>query len=388
MFHLNKKYFYLCTTSGCNSTSSSPTGNPPSQSKGHGNPYARPLSAKDIVSDLQNQQKIKKTPSGTQMQSAPNGMFQNGAGTPMFGFPMNAFMRPQSALRKETKTKVTEGSKVGTREAFTNKPGQTKTTPRKSIPPTKLEREQDLSETSNMTKDLLGNQTKKSFGPAKVESSPGMLGSKQELQSNGNISSQSKVAVASQTQNSSVAKVNGIKTVANNNSNNTKTIAYAKPVSSLPRPGSAAPSRTSPEAQAKVRNLNYTPTKPYHEVSDPSDSSKPPVSSNTRTLQTTETAITVKTDVLPKGTTYMAPTNMLTEQKVYGANPLNGLTKPGSIASGTMYYRKESKLDVMIHEQRPPAVGAPSKPPRGAEKMSNNANEYDEADDESEVPSG
>ncbi|KAH3718048.1 hypothetical protein DPMN_060846 [Dreissena polymorpha] len=58
-----------------------------------------------------------------------------------------------------------------------------------------------------------------------------------------------------------------------------------------------------------------------------------------------------------------------------------------------MYYSKKSKADIMIHEQRPPAIGAPSKPLRGAEKGSAinfmSGSELDEAgDDESEIPSG
>ena len=385
-----------CVISGCTTTSSSPTGNhgnPAHAAKGHSNPYARPLSAKDIVSDLQNQQRIKKTSSATQMQSAPNGMFnQPGAGTPMFGFPMNAFMRPQSALRKEPFSK-NENPKGNPKEAFSNKTGQAKANLRKFIPPTKLEREQDLSEIANGS-DITGGQiVKKSFGPAKTETYSASV--KVDMQSDAYTSSQSQVTVSSQTQKTSVDKINaqalnGIKHIADNSANNAKTIAYAKPVSSLPRPGSATNgSRTSPE----VRNLNYTPTKPYHEVSNPTTDTQLTISATTKTGQTTETAISVISEVPMKGTTYRAPTNMIPEQKYSTTSHMNGHAKPVTSTAGTAYYRKESKADVMLHEQRPPAVGAPAKPLRGAEKHSNSnltsGCEYDEAaDDESEVPSG
>lgn len=383
---LEKSFFFL---KGNHSSSSSPTGNSPT--KGHSNPYARPLSAKDIVSDLQNQQKIKKSQSGT--QQAPNGVYsKSGSGTPMFGFPMNAFMRPQSALRKDS-VKTGENNKTVTKEAFT-KNGITKTTPRKHIPPTRLEREQDLSETVLLQTDINANQTKKVFGPSQQDVNPEVNG-KIDKQTNGNTSSQSKTTVGSQTQNSAVAKANGafpngvkLSSASDNNGNN-KTLAFAKPVSSLPRPGSAVASRQNSESPSKVRNLNYTPTKPYHEVSNPSGATNQTVSATTKTQLTSETTVTVKADP-PKGTTYIAPSNIPLEPKYPSSNHSNNTSKQMNGTSSTTYYRKESKADVMIHEQRPPAVGAPAKPLKGAEKNScSNLTELDEAaDDESEVPSG
>ncbi|KAH3717503.1 hypothetical protein DPMN_060293 [Dreissena polymorpha] len=175
--------------------------------------------------------------------------------------------------------------------------------------------------------------------------------------------------------------------------NSSKAVAYAKPVSSLPRPGSAVKSGT-PDSQMPVRNLNYTPTKPYHEVTNP----KSVISATTKTQQTSETIITVKAEP-PKGVTYMAPSvinkpnkaNKAALSQSSGSN--SSKLSSDSSSSGTMYYRKKSKADIMIHEQRPPAIGAPSKPLRGAEKGSatnfTSGSELDEAaDDESEIPSG
>ncbi|KAL4222570.1 Tubulin polyglutamylase ttll4 [Mactra antiquata] len=371
--------------------------------KGHSNPYARPLSAKDIVNDLQQQQKVKKTPSSTQTQMGTSSMYNGGgSGTPMFGFPMNAFMRPQSALRKENSTQNTKTTSDN-RNNLSSNPSSNgngpKPMPRKTVqppPPTKLEREQDLSQTGLVNS---GNPpAKNQFGPANKTSASTVI-SKQSSNTATNVSSPStKVAAASQTASSSIAKLNdtnGIKKTNSEVSNGqNKTIAYAKPVSSLPRPGSAASSiSVTPEAQ-KVRNPSYTPTKPYHEVSSSSNlSTKPPISAVTKTQQTAETVITVKDDI-PKGTTYMAPSNISkANEPKYSSGSQSSSKHSSASSSGTLYYRKESKADMMIHEQRPPAVGAPSKPLKGAEKGSRtnltSGSEPDEgADDESEVPSG
>lgn len=209
--------FDVVSGTGCHS--------PVPTSKGHSNPYARPLSAKDIVSDLQNQQKIKKTNSSTHTQQGPSSMFTGGgSGTPMFGFPVNAFMRPQSALRKENSAQSTKSmsdsknsinSQNSSAKTSANNEGSyykagSKTTPRKAIPPTKLEREPDLSQTG-LPNNYSGNQSvKHQFGPAKTGSSVISDKPKQstDLVSAANSSSSpSKVAAASQTSNSAIAKM-------------------------------------------------------------------------------------------------------------------------------------------------------------------------------------
>lgn len=390
-----------------------------SSSKGHSNPYARPLSAKDIVSDLQNQQKIKKTPSSTQVQPGPSTMFSGGgSGTPLFGFPMNAFMRPQSALRKENSAQNTKSTsenkasivnsqqsnaKPGTSEGSSHK-AASKITPRKAIAPTKLERETDLSQTG-LPHSSAGNQTAKNqFGPAKPVPSAILEKTKQSTASAANYSSPSKVTASSQTPNSATAgmidpsNTDNMKIITYSEAgNNTKAkpVVYARPVSSLSRPNSAASSSTSntPDSQTKVRNPSYTPTKPYHEVNNSlNTTSKPPISVVTKIQQTTETVITVKADP-PKGTNYMAPSNINKINEARHSSSSSGSSKESNVSSGTMYYRKQSKADIKLHEQRPAAVGAPSKPPRGAEKGSRtnrtSGSEFDEAaDDESEIPSG
>lgn len=82
---------------------------PPSQAKNHANPYTRPLSAKDIVSDLQQQQKTakKSTSSTSQIAPAPGLLTRNEA---PISFPVNAFLRPQSAIKKNAVAPTTTGN--------------------------------------------------------------------------------------------------------------------------------------------------------------------------------------------------------------------------------------------------------------------------------------
>ncbi|XP_052248620.1 tubulin monoglutamylase TTLL4-like isoform X7 [Dreissena polymorpha] len=396
------------TGTNVSSTSSGNAAPKSATTKGHSNPYARPLSAKDIASDLQSQQqKIKKTNSVSQMQSGPNAMFNIGPeGTPVFGYPMNAFMRPQSALRKETPAQTSGAKSTTTKktseETTASKTGATKSTatasPRKEIPPTKLERETDLS-LNGQSNNKENSGPKNQFGPAS-KAIPASSSSQLLNQSvNSPSSSPVKVSAASQTQNSTLAKnvdssLSSIPlTQEVGSENSSKAVAYAKPVSSLPRPGSAVKS-VMPDSQMPVRNLNYTPTKPYHEVANP----KPVISATTKTQQTSETIITVKAEP-PKGITYMAPSVINKPNKANKAalsqssDSSSSKLSSDSSSSGTMYYSKKSKADIMIHEQRPPAIGAPSKLLRGAEKGSatnfTSGSELDEAaDDESEIPSG
>jgi len=384
--------------------------------KGSSNPYARPVSAKDIVSDLQNQQKIKKTPSASQMPSSASQYNSGSPGTPMFGFPVNAFMRPQSAFKKvesptppknqNSPTKVTTAASSPVKTSV-----GPKSSPRKTVPPTRLEREPDLSLVQKHEYSVQnGNQSniRNQFGPAS-KTSPVNKAVEQGTGENV-VSSPTKVAASSQTLKSEVAKQseahsNGISKTTSCESSPSKAVGYAKPVSSLPRPGSAVSTRSAtPDSGSQVRNLNYTPTRPYHEVSNPSptnasNASKPPISATTKTQQTSETSITVKTEP-PKGTTYMAPSNISKTQTDVKSGIGSGVSnassssssKQSSILSGTTYYRKESKGDIMIHEQRPQAIGAPSLPPKLPEKGLTNQTSGSELgdgeDDESEIPSG
>ena len=425
-------------------------------SKGHSNPYARPLSAKDIVNDLQNQ-KMRKSPSA-HVNPSNNFMIQGGTGTPMFGFQMNSFMRPQSALKKDPPSSppkpdtknhnfssngTAKPSDQGSRRAISEEEDRTQSTKaqnstrKQGLPPTKLEREKDLSETLFETgAKTVGQVTKNIFGPAKsalnVAKEPEKPGSNMATRastgsSGSSFVSNTKVTTACQTPNSAVSKMHeasnaAIKKVVSKSSDTnpimpSKSVIYAKPVSSLPRPGSAAapsgPKPLTPESPAKVRNLNYTPTKPYSEVMDPTPNpsstavtGKPPVSNSTKIQQTAETAISVKQDTVKHGTTYMAPNNIDkhkddkhrdTKTHTAGSSSSSASSKESITNSGTHFYRKESRTELMIHEQRPPAVGAPAKQTKLPEKGSRttltsgmSGSEIDDLDDESEpgIPSG
>ena len=340
-----------------------------SPSKGHSNPYARPLSAKDIVNDIQNQ-KIRKTPSQIQNASGGPNNPNGNSGTPMFGFQMNAFMRPQSAVKKDStssqqksRTKETKNRDEKNGKADAGKAVNTK----RAIPPTKLEREVDLSETLGSSNSSTVLTLKKNqFGPAKHNNS---LSHSSSDSSVGSGSDPSRVSSSSQTT-AEVKSVSKVLSQTTDTSTNTtsRTLMFAKPVSSLPRPGSQAPRSNSstPDSVHKVRNLNYTPTKPYSEVMDPTPpvtsstvvSGKPPISATTKTIQTTETSVS-------KGTTYIAPSNI---GRAYDKHNSNGSLRTSGSNSSTVYYSKESKEEMVIHEQRPPVVGAVAQLGKGVEK--------------------
>lgn len=331
-----------------------------SQPKGHSNPYARPLSAKDIVNDIQNQ-KVRKTASNIGgISTAANG----NSGTPMFGFQMNAFMRPQSAVKKDSTSPQQKVSpKPGdVRENKADSQSETSkaVTTKRAIPPTKLEREVDLSESlgSNSSTSVI-NLKRNQFGPSKRDTSSVTQTSGSSIVGS---SDPSRINTSSHsTEVKPDAKVVTQTTDAGTSTTVSKTVMYAKPVSSLPRPGSQAPRSNSstPDSLNKVRNLNYTPTKPYSEVMDPTPvTGKPPISATTKTVQTTETA-------LNKGTTYMAPSNI---GKSYDKQNSNNSVKSSGSNLSTIFYRKGSKEEIVLHEQRPPVVGAAAQPGKGMEK--------------------
>ena len=371
-----------------------------SPSKGHTNPYARPLSAKDIVNELQNQ-KARKTPTISPMVQTNSGTVDGNSGTPMFGFQMNAFMRPQSAIKKDhtaSHSKATAKSTNKSGDTKDNKSSEGKSeqakTVRRAVPPTRLERgEADLSETLGSTTNSSGSSVKRNqFGPSKRDSSAVTQSSTGSSSSSSVFPS--KVTSSSQTEGQPVAKTVSVSRTAGSSTDTStaQTTVYAKPVSSLPRPGSQAPGSkpSTPEPQSKVRNLNYTPTKPYSEVMDPSPVSsttttvtgKPPVSATTKTIQTTETSVT------KHGVTYVAPSNI---GKAY--DKLNSNMSTRTTGASTVYYSKKSKGEVVLHEQRPPVVGAASQPGKGMEKnvsATTLGSDMEEEDEESEngTPSG
>ncbi|KAK3588044.1 hypothetical protein CHS0354_012090 [Potamilus streckersoni] len=393
-----------------------------SASRGHTNPYARPLSAKDIVNDLQNL-RTKKTPVEPSISSHGS---SNPSGTPMFGFQMNSFMRPQSALKREahiTKSGLNASRSNGFVNMNQNKEDESseekksigdvvnQSSPNKtysalSQKSSKASQEDDSNAIASQNKDnrdiskggksLVSKGTHINTNVVKAdvaahnitktisENSEEQNGSKGDTitSSQGkvnNVSLSKTVANnASQTAHSSLAKTVTSKSETNVASG--KPMTYTKPVSSIPRPGSAALSSvikpSTPESLAKVRNLNYTPTKPYSEVMNPSATqnvliSPTPtvVSVTTKTQQTTATATCLFMD--------------------------NQLGTTNKSVQGTMYYRKGTKAEKVVAEQRPAAVGAPSNPGRMQEKgaiasVSTMEDVEDVEDEESEpgIPSG
>ncbi|KAL3831787.1 hypothetical protein ACJMK2_023491 [Sinanodonta woodiana] len=387
-------------------------------SRGHADPYARPLSAKDIVNDLQNL-KTKKTPVDPSISSLA---YSNHSGTTMFGFHMNSFMRPQSALKRDahiTKSGIHASRSNGSINMnqnkdqsseeknsigdTTNQSSSNKTYNALSQKSSKAAQEGDLNvSVTSQNKDnrdiskgkksassLVSNAVKADVSAHNVaktvpENSEEQNGSKVDTitssqgRVNNGVSLDKAVANnASQTSHSTLAR-----TVTSKSETNVaigKPMISMKPVSSIPRPGSAALSSvirpSTPESLAKVRNLNYTPTKPYNEVMNPSGtqnmliSPTPTVVSVTKIQQTTVTATSLFMD------DQVSVTNLSSQ--------------------GTMYYRKGIKAEKVIAEQRPAAVGAPSNPGRMLEKgaiasVTTMEDVEDAEDEESEpgIPSG
>lgn len=158
------------------------------------------------------------------------------------------------------------------------------------------------------------------------------------------------------------------------------TIKHSSSSSSLPKPGMSSNSSsnsTAKESPSKIRNMNYTPTKPYEEVKDPQSNS----TSTSKTAKeeekkskhqpaTLETPISEKKP--PKPDTWA--THL--KQTSLSSSPVAG--------NGTSYYRKESKSEIMLHEQRPPVQGAPAKIKKILDKVDVGKTEDDGEEDEEE----
>lgn len=357
---------------GQNYVSPNNIGKPTPLPKNSSNPYARPLSAKDIVNDIQHQQaqKIKKT-----ISSSPINPGQSNS-----PFPVNSFMRPQSAIKKEAP--ITKEILTRANENRELSVGQKISQPQ---PPSSVP----------------GGESSKTV--QKIVSANLSTGQITTIETNGATVIQK---VSPPANFSSSSQINSVITKVVENPKiipNSQTKNMIRQVSSIPKPGSASASTSSgshssktstPELPSKVRNLNYTPTKPYSEVMTPpnedSDESLPcrPQSGagGNRPLQTTATAVTSTADI-----------------KV-GKSALNGGTqKPSSSESDsrnnnngsvtTMFYRKKSISGEMVHEQRPPAVGSPSKKGHGLEKVDRIEGEedddgYEDEDDNEELGPG
>lgn len=161
-----------------------------------------------------------------------------------------------------------------------------------------------------------------------------------------------------------------------NPSSKPATIKHSSSSSSLPKPGmsSNSPSNgTAKESPSKIRNMNYTPTKPYEEVKDPQSNSKTAKEEEKKSKHqpaTLETPISEKKP--PKPDTWA--THL--KQTSLSSSPVAG--------NSTSYYRKESKSEIMLHEQRPPVLGAPAKNKKILDKVDVGKTEDDGEEDEEE----
>lgn len=341
---------------GQNFVSPNNIGKPTPPPKNNSNPYARPLSAKDIVNDIQHQQaqKIKKTKSSTPINT--------GQSNPPF--PVNSFMRPQSAIKKEAP--ITKEILVRANENREQTVGQ-----KLSQPPTSTH----VENTKPVQKIVSANLSTGQITTIETNGATVI----QKVSPPANFSSSSQI-------NSVITKVvENPKVIPNSQTKN-----MIRQVSSIPKPGSASTSTASgstgtgsktstPELPSKVRNLNYTPTKPYSEVMTPPNDeeslpSRPQSSaSSNRPQQTTATALISAADLKSMKTSSNGGSGNqnLTESDLKNNN--NGVT--------TMFYRKKSISGEMVHEQRPPTVGSPSKKGQGSEKVSRVTGEEDDDDD-------
>ncbi|XP_046371170.2 tubulin monoglutamylase TTLL4-like [Haliotis rufescens] len=294
------------------------------QAKPNGNPYARPVSAKEVAEDILGHT-VKKNPSTSSVSSisnASNGVLQ-----------LNSFMRPQSAAMKE---KFDQATKKAT-SARKNKQ--------------KLEK----TAATEIFHDLNRNEVHLENG----------YDLKSGLQ-NGHDKLLKKPPVGKQ-------DVRGHKS------------GHATEIK-------------------KVRNLNYTPTRPYSEVSDtdsdsPKDSDNKPssrsviishakASSPTRSVPPQTVPVALKPTLSNKHSSrspqsLTATTTMNSDMSTLGS--ANGRKMPvTNTVTGTVYYKKGSKAEEIIHEQRPKADGAPAVPKKITEKDAEEEDGEDEYEDEGE----
>ncbi|XP_078320455.1 uncharacterized protein LOC111112129 isoform X2 [Crassostrea virginica] len=375
--------------------------------KPHSNPYNRPLSAKDIVSDLlnQNHQKMVKTFGSSPGSGAPStssvlgsaSSASSGSSSGGSAFPVNSFMRPPSAVRKDTKAIV-----------------QKEVLPPKEIGG--LQREAHIFQkeapisSSNSTKDQSGKSVNSCDSGAKKvvkqnSDQSDSESSKVKPASQKSVTQQGDQVITRQGTNgvtviqkvaappnfgtqintiiSKVTESSKAEPTPNNTVSKPAPLKHSSSSSSLPKPGmttttpTPTAAATPKESPSKIRNLNYTPTKPYEEVKDAQSGalSKGVRGEEERRSRhqpaTLETPISEKKP--PKADTWATHLKQTTSTA--------GGTGQGQ---GTSYYRKESKSEIMVHEQRPPVLGAPSKNKKIVDKAEVAKTEEDGEEDEEE----
>ncbi|KAK3102681.1 hypothetical protein FSP39_013107 [Pinctada imbricata] len=401
---------------GQNYVSPNNVGKSQQASKPNSNPYARPFSAKDIVSDImtQNHQKMKKTLSSNNVSNSNHGNMGNGSQSNVSGknvtngpnFPVNSFMRPSSAVRKEvvrssslkeSPTKDLNGYNKGlssqAASTISENKGQNPRSASSMNTTRTLAEELAAAEAfKSKSTNAIMQKTVTSQGDQVITTRQGTNGVTviQKVSAPPNFGTQI---------NNIISKVTEPKTI---DKQKNATI-FNKPVSSIPKPGFTSSSSTasnssntsstnvpsvrsmSPDSMTKVRNLNYTPTKPYDEVKDPTPKSMEEAVRTTTEpkkgilkTQATEISkgVTMETN-LKKSPSTSSLTNV-------SSGPKQSISQIIVSQNRTNYYRKGSKSEIMLHEQRPPVVGAPSKSSRPSEKSatSHGVDGIDEDEDE------
>jgi hypothetical protein len=349
------------------------------------NPYNRPLSAKDIVSDLlnQNHQKMIKTFASSQSSVPSSSAIPGNGGSSVSGntnggsaFPVNSFMRPQSAIKKETKVvqkEILAPKEMGglQREAhiLMKEPGVSNSTKDQNVKfivndgvkkVVKLNVEQIDGENGKTKSAPLSQKTVTQQGDQVIT-----------RQGSNGVTVIQKVAAPPNfgTQiNTIISKVTESKqdSIPNNVTTKQPTLKQPSSSTSLPKPGMS--NNSAKESPSKIRNLNYTPTKPYEEVKDPAKVIKEEEKNFKHQPATLETPISEKK--LPRQDTW--------------ANQLKQPVSSATSNQGTSYYRKGSKSEVMVHEQRPPVLGAPAR----NQKILDKAEVEDDGEEDEEEEEG
>ncbi|XP_050388652.2 tubulin monoglutamylase TTLL4 [Patella vulgata] len=271
---------------------------------GSSNPYSRPLSAKDVQT-VHTHSRIKKSPSTSMMNNLPNGGIVREAHISVTeqAAPIqhNTFMRPSSAVHRESHLQRVQSAKKF----------RCKIADAQKVEPISTGDEPAVSGKNSFREKL----DKKSI-----------------------------TYKAALSQATSEIKV------------------QPKPPTS-PQKHSRPPSNKTPtsfETLSRVRNLNYTPTKPYDEVSNLYSHSLNPAAileytstrpNNSTSGQNFGSTNSLHNIPINKTRSLTATTTLNTEINSHTLikQPLN---------SGTVYYKKGSKAEERIHEQRPKAEGS------------------------------
>ena len=159
------------------------------------------------------------------------------------------------------------------------------------------------------------------------------------------------------------------------------------------------------EQRTKIRNLNYTPSRPYSEVSEPNSDSTQCSASSTCSSNRSSPGFTSHTQVFspilsspsPVRSLPLSEVNCKSSQNLTAMTTLNsdlvsvtGFQKMPvtNTITGTIYYKKGSKPAEELHETRPMADGAPSKLYEKADSSDDEDTDEESEDNDSAFPSG